>query len=624
MRSFFQNFQMTLLTAAVLYAASSQVLYAQEDMMHFSKVFNRAKPYRIFLPADYHKLDRHYPVIYYFHGNTGDHKLDIPGISGLVNANGVILVAWNGRSEESDLRPYNIGNHSNIKYNIQFRDYFPELVDYIDKTYRTIPDRSARGVIGHSMGGIMSFFLAGQYPDLICAAFSSKGSPEFFIGTPARHTLYQVRNMFKNLIGIKTGFATSTECELYYLNNEDINGALNEKDLDFRLFRYEGSHDITPKQFSDAFEFVAEAFRNPEPAPERWHHADIYPDFRIWGYEVESNLNEPGFIDMKGVTRGGFGISTKSWEPDGKPLKGVNIRVKTAPLYSPNTVYTILDYSHSTGSAKICQLTSDKSGRITVDTDNENHQIGIFRKKDPPEIVFIKHNVNDKGSFLDQKDENSLNLTFLNRGGSKAEKVLVTLSTDVPGVSIANPVIELGSLPSCELKALPQGFKITARNKPPSDGSPFMIRFNLAIRDGKNRVWKDEFDVPVFFDVPEFTHLGIDDGDSEVFGSGNGNNIAEPGETVMIYEISNGSKRLRLYYDDPYIDGERLYDEIQPDKWGDGYSLSSLIHISDVCPPGHKIRFLACYEVKDWQKIRRDVTWGTFTLTVGGELHGKQ
>jgi hypothetical protein len=76
----------------------------------------------------------------------------------------------------------------------------------------------------------------------------------------------------------------------------------------------------------------------------------------------------------------------------------------------------------------------------------------------------------------------------------------------------------------------------------------------------------------------------------------------------MIYEISNGSKRLRLYYDDPYIDSERLYDEIQPDKWGDGYSLSSHIHISKNCPSGHEIKFLASYEVKDWRKIRRDVT----------------
>jgi hypothetical protein len=85
----------------------------------------------------------------------------------------------------------------------------------------------------------------------------------------------------------------------------------------------------------------------------------------------------------------------------------------------------------------------------------------------------------------------------------------------------------------------------------------------------------------------------------------------------MIYEISNGSRRLRLYYDDPFIDDEHLYDEIQPDKWGDGYSLSSIILISKDCPPGHRIKFLACYEVKDWKMIKRKVTWGVFEITVG-------
>lgn len=149
------------------------------------------------------------------------------------------------------------------------------------------------------------------------------------------------------------------------------------------------------------------------------------------------------------------------------------------------------------------------------------------------------------------------------------------------------------------------------------DGSPFRIRFNLTITDNKKHIWHDEFDAPVYFDVPEFTEIGIDDGDSEIFGSGNGNNIAEPGETVMIYEISSSSRRLRLYYDDPYIDREHLYDEIQPDKWGDGYSLSSLIHISNDCPHGHQIKFLACYEVKDWKLIKRTVTWGEFVITVG-------
>ncbi|MCK4854214.1 MAG: hypothetical protein KAT31_08125, partial [Bacteroidales bacterium] len=48
-------------------------LFSQEDKSHFSEVFNREKPYRIFLPDDYSTSGTAYPVIYYFHGNKGSH-----------------------------------------------------------------------------------------------------------------------------------------------------------------------------------------------------------------------------------------------------------------------------------------------------------------------------------------------------------------------------------------------------------------------------------------------------------------------------------------------------------------------------------------------------------------------
>ncbi len=589
----------------------------QADKSHFSKVFNREKPYRIFLPSDYATSMRHYPVIYFFHGNTGSHELDIPGVAQLVNDNNVILVAWNGRSADDDLRPYNIGNHSNIKYQVQFKDYFPELVNHIDSTYRTLKDRSNRAVIGHSMGGIMAFFIAGKYPQMIGSAFSSKGSPEFFIGYPDNHSLYHVRYMFKNLYGVRVKFATSTECELYYLNNEVIQGAMREKGLDFSYNVYEGNHDITPEQFKDAFDFIVASFKSPVPDPVRWHHADLYPGFDIWGYEIRSDLDKRGFIDMRGVTKGGLGIAVKAWEPDGVIIPGVTISVRTPARYTPKTSYTLLDYNITKDQKNISIVTSDANGKISFPVNHENHQIGIYRKGDPPEITYVSHRVNDKGIFLDHKKECRLGIRLLNRGGSAANGIRVNLSTSNEDVVIANPEVDFEKLPSGELIWLPVDFKVIASNRPATDGSPFRIRFNLTITDNKKHIWNDEFDAPVYYDLPEFTEIGIDDGDSEIFGSGNGNNIAEPGETVMIYEISTGSRRLRLYHDDQYIDSERLYDEIQPDKWGDGYSLSSLIHISKDCPPGHQIRFLASYEVKDWKKIRRDVTWGTFTITIG-------
>ncbi len=598
-------------------AGIPNLLYSQEDKVHFSQVFNREKPFRIFLPADYHTSQKRYPVIYYFHGNTGNHELDIPGVVELVKENGVILVAWNGRSVDSDLRPYNIGNHSNIKYQVQFKDYFPELVSFIDSTYRTLTDRANRAVIGHSMGGIMSFFLAGKYPHMIGTAVSSKGSPEFFIGYPDNHSLYHVRYMFNNMVGVRTLFATSKACELFYLNNEVISGALREEGLDFSYQVYEGSHDISPEQLSDAFHFVVTSFLDPLPDPPRWNHADLYPDFDIWGYEVRSNKSTPGFIDLKGVTKGGLGIVTKKWEPDGGTIPGVQINISTPAMYNPNTLYSLLDFNISQDKKEISKVTSDKMGKINITVNHENHQIGIFRKNDPADLVCLAYQVNDSSQFLDHKKECSLAIRLLNRGAVEAKEIKVTLKTSAAGVIIANPVLEIDRLGSGEAIWSTAKYKITASNLPVLDGSPFRIRFYLIITDDKQHTWQDDFDVPVYYDVPEFTNIGIDDGDSEIFGSGNGNNIAEPGETVMIYEISNGSRRMRLYYDDPYIDRERLYDEIQPDKWGDGYSLSSLVHISKDCPPGHQIKFLANYEIKDWKTIRRDVTWGIFIITIG-------
>ena len=593
-------------------------LYAQRDFTHHSAVFEREKPFRVYLPKDYDSTQKKYPVIYYFHGNKGTHELNISGVADLVAQNDVILVAWNGRSVENDIRPYNIGNHSNINYQVQFKDYFLELIDLIDSDYRTLTDRSQRAVIGHSMGGIMSFFLAAKYPDKIGTAVNSKGSPEFFIGYPDNHTLYSVRYFFKYLLGVNIRFHNSTSGELVHLNNEVHRGALREKGLNYEYRVYEGGHSLKPQEFEDAFNFVIHSFKNPSPKPRRWHHTDMYPEFDIWGYEVKSDLSEPGFIEMRGVTKGGMEIGTNKWQPHGRPIPGVKINIKTPGIYEPNKVYNILDYNLSNDTKSLSKITSDSSGRIAFSTNHENHQIGIFKKGDPGEIVFLNHKVNDKDIFLDQNRASDLRLQILNRGASTVKNLVVLLSTEHPEVTIEDPKIFIKEIASGEAIWLPEAFKVTAANPPVEDGSPFRIRFNITFSTANDGMWEDEFDAPVFYDVLEFDNIGIDDGDTEIFGSGNGNNIAEPGETVMFYEITGMSKRLRVYYDDHYID-ERLYDEMQPDKWGDGYTLSSLIKISEDCPIGHKIRLLASYEVKDWKSIKRNVTWGTFSITIGGE-----
>ncbi|MBL7698513.1 MAG: hypothetical protein JNK79_10150 [Chitinophagaceae bacterium] len=601
-----------------LFITATLSVFGQEDLKHYSAVFKAEKPYRIFLPHDYQTSGKRYPVIYFFHGNKRDHKLTYQeNLDSLVNAAGVILVAWNGKSVEKDDRPYNIGYHSNINYQVQFKDYFLEFMHHIDSAYRTIPDRQHRAVFGHSMGGFMSFFLAGKYPQLIGTAVNSKGSAEFFLGYPANHTLYSFRYLFKNYYGTRLRFHIgSPREELVHLNTEVLNGALREKALDFTYKFYPGPHDIGFTEFTEGFNFIISSFKNPVAAPKRWNHIDSYADFNVWGYDVSSNLHQPGFIELSGVTQSGFGITTKKWQPDGRPIPGINIKVVTAPVYQPRTSYAVLDYNLVTKSRNVTKVMSDDKGRITINVNHEPHEIGIHKNTDPPEIVLLDYKVNDSSVFLPAKKEGSIRLQLLNRGGKKSEPLKITLTTDKKDVSIEKSTIELAPLVQEQDTWTPAEFKVIASSEPEHDGSPFRVRFNVNISDKKGNTWTEEFDAPVFYDVPAFTDIGIDDGDSEIFGSGNGDNIADPGETVMIYQHSN---RTRLFYDDPYIDSERLYDELQPDKWGDGYALSSLIHISKDCPPGHKIKFLAYYEVKEWKTIKRNLTWGWFTITVGKE-----
>jgi enterochelin esterase-like enzyme len=587
----------------------------QEDHVHYSQVFKADKPYRIYLPDDYRQSGKRYPVIYYLHGNKGDHRLQYDSLANLVRSSAVIVVALNGRSMEKDERPYNVGYHSNINYQVQFKDYFLEVMHYIDSAYRTMPDRAHRAVMGHSMGGFMSFFLAGKYPELIGTAVNAKGSAEFFVGYPNNHSLYSWRYLFKNFHGVRLRFHIgSPKEELVHLNTEVLHGALKEKGLDFTYKFYPGPHDMSYGEFKEGFDFIINSFHHPLPDPGRWSHIDSYPSFSVWGYRVSSNLHQPGFIELNGVTKGGFEVTSRKWEPDGRTIPGVQITVTTAPVYQPKTVYSVLDYNEATNTKTVSAVTSDDSGRISLNLNNQPHQIGIHKSNEAADIALLNYKVNNKGIFLDNKKESTLKLHFLNRGGKNTEALKITLSTDEKNVSIANPVVDAPAIRKEEDSWLPVDFKVTASNEPTKDGSPFRVRFNLRITDKKGSSWIEEFDVPVFYDVPEFDDIGIDDGDSEIFGSGNGDNIADPGETVMIYQHSN---RTRLFYDDPYIDDERLYDELQPDKWGDGYALSSLIHISKDCPVGHEIKFLAYYEIKEWKTIKRNVTWGYFTITVG-------
>lgn len=596
-----------------------------QDLSHSSKVFGKEKHYRLYLPDGYEGGKDRYPVIYFFHGWGGRHymdpsaKLEYEMINDLVDKYQVILVMWDGNYEEQQPRPYNMGYHENITSDIQMKDYFPELISHVDSTYRTMTDREHRGIIGFSMGGMMSWFLAGKYPDKVCAAVSMSGSPEFFIGYPDNHTLLPLRYAFKNLKDVRIRLHNAFDDELEYLNTEVHKGALWEGGLAYSYEKFQGGHMVDypgeTKVFEKAMKFVSDAFLNPLPRSDRWYHYDFYPEFELWGYKVSTNKQEPGFITLKRVSKSGFGITSQKWLPDGPPLAGLKATVTTAPHYEPHSEYDVVKLDMKSGGVTTSKVATDGSGRLqlTFDTDTE---AGIHKKGDLPDLIVSGYALGGGQRYLRAGRATTLTIKVFNRGGKLTQPVEVAIipqkedSFSITGNTSA-------TRKAGKNRVMPVAFQVSTKKLPPAHAEPAWTKLKVAMKTG-SMSFEDELVLPVFFDVPVLDNVLVDDGRvirDRACGTGNGDGKAAAGESIMLYA---GNHRLRLYTDDPYVltEAETVVDEVIPSRWPDGFTLSSVVRIGADCPDGHVIEFLASYETKEFETIERKVTWGKVLLRI--------
>jgi enterochelin esterase-like enzyme len=132
----------------------------------------------VYLPPGYTKSPkRRYPVLYLLHGFTdsdsrwfgldGKHFVHVPSAVDRAFANGVremIIVMPDAFTK------YQGSMYSSSAVNGDWEAFVAQdLVAYVDKHYRTLPNRASRGLAGHSMGGYGTIRLGMKYP----AVFSS-------------------------------------------------------------------------------------------------------------------------------------------------------------------------------------------------------------------------------------------------------------------------------------------------------------------------------------------------------------------------------------------------------------------------------------------------------------------
>src|SRR5262245_19794743 len=113
-------------------------------MTHTSQVMGGPRTFRALMPPAYATSKKRYPVIYWFHGYEQTNQAAEAEAAAYVGSHDVMIVSA-GPVETEGTYPL----------------YFPELVDYVDKTLRTIADREHRAITGFAAGGFMAFWLAG-------------------------------------------------------------------------------------------------------------------------------------------------------------------------------------------------------------------------------------------------------------------------------------------------------------------------------------------------------------------------------------------------------------------------------------------------------------------------------
>jgi S-formylglutathione hydrolase FrmB len=129
----------------------------------------------VLLPPSYQKdTRRRYPVVYALHGyfigaEQWTHEIHVPQtIEGAFaeGAREMIVVLPDSKTI------YNGSMYSSSVTTGDFENFIAhDVVTYIDAHYRTIPQRTSRGLVGHSMGGYGASRIGMKHPDVFGALY---------------------------------------------------------------------------------------------------------------------------------------------------------------------------------------------------------------------------------------------------------------------------------------------------------------------------------------------------------------------------------------------------------------------------------------------------------------------
>ncbi len=182
---------------AVLFPLVLPAQFLIIDTTFYSPALKQDRNITVFLPSDYYKdQDQQYSTIYYLHGWGGDHtslnsalyRLNLLLQSGEIEP--VILVC-----ADHTALPFGSGVYVNSTLTGNFEDYAVfDVVDWVESSFRAIPEKNARALFGQSLGAYGAFWLSIQHKDRFRAISAHAGQVNNDFWLPAVRMMVMFEN----------------------------------------------------------------------------------------------------------------------------------------------------------------------------------------------------------------------------------------------------------------------------------------------------------------------------------------------------------------------------------------------------------------------------------------------
>jgi poly(3-hydroxybutyrate) depolymerase len=529
------------------------------DKTHFSEVFGEVRNFRVFLPSGHaEKGGAAFPVVYFFHGwsqryfgslkreQSDPTTLTVDdSLAFMAEKHQILVVKADGYNREYQadyyLRPYNV---SPVETHRQFPMYFPELVGYVDRHFKTQAKRESRAVAGFSMGGFMSLLLAAKFSDMLVASVPFCPSPEFFVGPKNFPTEYYHGHMARNFEAVKVRYLSGDE-DFIRAYHKDLDEIWSRQMTHYETAIYETDHAVVGLR--EMFHFLTNTFENPPEKPEKWNHIDVYPNFRIWDYQIYSDRDIPGFTVLQNVSKAGFRSSVKSKLPEGESLPFVNLSIQTPGIYEKKSWYKIHQFNLENGERMTKDIQADNLGRLFFELDGFEREVYIeSQDQAKPELVLVDHQFENEDWPVALKKLN-LAITLLNKGGMGAMGINAKITPSNERVKIWENNLEIGDLNCGETYSTKGAFVIEFLDK-----SSIMEQITIEFTDGDGSQWRSNLNIHIMGDEILEKAWTISDGRELTYavngtdtvtsklGTGNGDGIANSGESIVVLAKDKG------------------------------------------------------------------------------------